>query len=121
MKIRIRANSLRLRLTQSEVNTFGEKGEVRDQIQFGLLPKETLTYSMVLAKGGELRATYEDRRIRVQVPGKMAKDWVETDLIGMTNDMELGNEKVLKILVEKDFKCLTARHGEDETDNFPHP
>jgi hypothetical protein len=27
----------------------------------------------------------------------------------------------LRIVVEKDFACLTAREGEDESDNFPNP
>ncbi len=121
MKIRIRENSLRLRLTQSEVNTFSEKGEVRDKIQFGLLPTETLTYSMVLTKGEELFANYKNHQILVQVPEKMAKEWADTNLVGMTNEIKIGNKNVLKILIEKDFKCLTERHGEDETDNFPHP
>jgi hypothetical protein len=27
----------------------------------------------------------------------------------------------LRIVIEKDFACLTVREGEDESDNFPNP
>ena len=49
----------------------------------------------------------------------MASDWVNTELVGMDNHSD--NDEKLKILIEKDFACLTERVGEDESDMFPHP
>jgi hypothetical protein len=32
-----------------------------------------------------------------------------------------ASDAELRIVVEKDFACLTAREGEDESDNFANP
>ena len=39
----------------------------------------------------------------------------------MPGEQVLDDGSNLKILVEKDFVCLTGRDDEDESDMFPHP
>jgi len=43
MKLRIRGNSLRLRLLRGEVQQFGETGRVTETIQFGASPAAQLS------------------------------------------------------------------------------
>jgi hypothetical protein len=69
----------------------------------------------------EIGAAYGANQIKVFLPDAQATTWFETDLIGLEHNMPLGNGAFLKILVEKDFQCLTPRPGEDEGDNFPNP
>ena len=42
-------------------------------------------------------------------------------LVGMQKIISVGEEIDLSILIEKDFKCLTDRPNEDESDLFENP
>jgi hypothetical protein len=116
MKLRIRGNSIRLRLTQSEVETFETVGAVEESVNFGNQDKPDFCY--VLEKSGtqNLQASFDDGKITVSVPKAIADGWVNSEQVGIE-----GDDGELQILIEKDFACLTPRKGEDESDNFPHP
>jgi len=51
----------------------------------------------------------------------MLTTWATTDLVGLEHQIQLKGEEKLAILIEKDFKCLQERPGEDEEDMFPNP
>lgn len=121
MKIRILDNSVRLRLTQSEVKDFTEKGIVETKTVFGHSPNSVLTYALVSADCNELKAEFKNNRIEISVPEKLATVWTTTELVGLDNNPGANGDSGLKILIEKDFACLKAREGEDESDMFPHP
>ena len=116
MKIRIKGDTVRLRLTKTEVNEFGTKGFVEESTQFGADSK--LVYTLKKSDCDELEASFNHNKIEVRVPHNMASKWVDTEQVGMNNN---ENDNTLKILIEKDFACLTERVGEDESDMFPHP
>src|SRR5438093_3090873 len=114
MKLRIRGSSIRLRLTQAEVAHVAGEGRVEDAIAFG--PGERLVYALVSADVPALRARYAAGRIEVAAPSVLAREWAASERVGME-----GEQGELKILVEKDFACLTPRTDEDDTDAFPNP
>lgn len=116
MKLRIKGNSIRLRLTKTEVEAFRKEGRIVESINFGGQAEPKLFY--VLEKGStpHLQASFDDGKITVSVPDDVAGQWVESEQVGFT-----GIDGSLQILVEKDFACLNPRAGEDESDNFPHP
>lgn len=114
MKIRIKGNSLRLRLTQSEINLLAEKQAVRETTTFP--GEEVLSYALKVADVPSITAALQGHGIEVHLPQAMAKDWIETDRVGLQE--EVGG---LKILVEKDFACLIKRDGEDDADAYPNP
>lgn len=119
MKLRIKGDSLRLRLTQGEVRSLEEQGTVSDAIQFG--PQSRLEYRV--RRDGAidgLTAKYQAGVIEVCVPEAMALQWCRSDLITLECTRR-GATGELRILVEKDFTCLVPRSGEDESDHFPHP
>jgi len=122
VKIRIRGNSIRLRLTQSEVEEFNSKGMVQDSIQFNPSSADTLIYSLEKADCHELKAIYASdiNHVKVYMPIESGTQWAESEQVGMENEIHLNGDKQLKILVEKDFQCLKARPGEDD-DTFPNP
>lgn len=121
MKIRIRGNSVRLRLLQSEVTKLGESRKVSEQIQFGLSDDEILTYTLqVSEKANEISAGFCQNEICIVLPEETADNWIKTDEISLENEMDLENDS-LKILVEKDFVCLTRKDDPDNLDAFPNP
>lgn len=121
MKLRLRSNSLRLRLTKSEVARFAETGRVEEVIEFGLEPSQRLAYSLERdAENEEMRADFGHSHITVFVSRTAANEWTSTEQIAMETDQNIGAGKILHLLVEKDFACLEARPGEDD-DAFPHP
>lgn len=119
MKLRIRGNTLRLRLTRSEVDEFAASGRFADEISFG--GEESLVYAIERTDSNAVSAAFDDGEIRVLVPRQVADTWTRTDQVGFDASHPTGNGGELKILVEKDFACLTPRNEEDTADNFPHP
>ena len=113
MKLRIKGNTLRLRLSQSEVEAFKENGLVKEHIEFG---STTLTYLLELVEGVEVTAIYELNTIRIGVPQAVKSDWTDTDQVGFDAVVDYGDQH-LEILVEKDFQCLIPRK-EDESDLY---
>ena len=118
MKIRIKGNSIRLRLSKSEIDTFGVKGYLEERTEFGT---SALQYALVADKNSsELNASFTANKITVNVPENIMQEWVETNVVGFENKMKLPNDKHLFILIEKDFVCLDNTF-EDQSDNFPNP
>ena len=69
----------------------------------------------------EARAKFEDHCLSVSVPAGDADNWIGSEQVGIEAMQPLGGGKFLRILVEKDFACLTERVGEDDADTFPVP
>lgn len=112
MKIRIKNNGLRYRLTRSEVEAFANDGFFKEKVQIGDV---ALTYILQRAAETELSASFKNNIITMLVPEKIANEWTGTEQVGfkaMQNNTEL--------LVEKDFTCLDEV-DEDQSDNYPNP
>lgn len=115
MKIRIQGDRVRLRLSQGEVQQIGELTPVVQQTHFG---DSTLTYSIYPSDNQrDTSASFSNNEIRIDIPSQVAKQWADTDQVGF--ETEPG--KIPFVLVEKDFKCLAIREGEDESDLFHNP
>jgi hypothetical protein len=110
MKLRFHNDSLRLRVSQAEMTRLAETGRVEDTLTFA--PGRTLSYS--LETGGALAAAFDGQRISIVIPAAAAKHWMESDEAGIE-----GFSGPLKVLVEKDFRCLHS--GEGDGDAFPNP
>ena len=121
MKLRIKDNTLRLRLSQSELKTCEDKGVFSSSVSFGPGADKTLTYSIVITDRDQMAANFNQNTIEILIPQKMARTWSATDKVTISNDMKIDDDESLIILVEKDFQCLHKRPGEEEKDNFPNP
>lgn len=120
MKLRIKGNSVRLRLTQPEVAMLSEKGVVEERA--GFPAGGALVYRLVA--DGEARepgAGYKDGVIIVWLPAAAAARWARGAVVGLefTSPLKEGGE--LRVLVEKDFACLDPHRGENEEGTFPNP
>lgn len=119
MKLRIKGDSLRLRLSQGEMRTLAERGQVEDRISFP--GGAALRYRVRTdANINGISAAYEENLIDVLVPGALCERWCATELVTLSASQPLAAGE-LRLVLEKDWACLAPREGEDESDNFPHP
>jgi hypothetical protein len=118
MKIRISGNSVRFRLTKTDIHRLTEIGTVTETTQFGTGIFSYSVRSDPDAK--ELRATFEYGCIELQVPAPFLVNWSDNDIIGWDNHMTVLADESLYVLLEKDFKCLD-RTTEDESEHFENP
>ncbi|MDT0606416.1 DUF7009 family protein [Croceitalea rosinachiae] len=118
MKIRIKGNSVRLRLTKTEVETFSEAGSLSETTYFG---SKALTYCLQSKMGiSELEADFIDDIITVHIPAEAQKTWASSNRVGYSNKVDWADDTELSLLVEKDFTCLDET-VEDQSDNYPNP
>ena len=120
MKLRILDNSIRLRLTQTEVDTVNSEGLVRGEVQFA----GSNSFAYVLESSPATvkpEAHISNNVLTVRVPETDVSQWAESEKVSIASEQILDDGEHLKILVEKDFACLAPREGEDESDMFAHP
>lgn len=117
MKIRIRENALRMRITQTELKELLDGKRVVSTIHF---PNKTqLTYGLIPVDEDGTSIKYQDGVITIGL-GKL-------DMATMGDEQNVGVQSVhqteneaLNLLIEKDFACLHPR-GTDDNDTFPNP
>ena len=120
MKLRIRDNALRLRLTQVEVERLRRDGLVSARILFP--DGRELVYEVESSPASVAPAAfYTGNTVNVRLPETRVLAWAATDQVSIEEEQLLTGGESLKILVEKDFACLAPREGEDESDMYPHP
>ena len=115
MKLRLQGNSVRLRLTRSEVERLREVGLVEESVDFG--GGAVLAYRLQSRpEQGPVEAAFSQGIVTVSVSREVAHVWAGSDEVGLY--VQSG---VLTISIEKDFRCLTRRADEQEPDAYPHP
>ena len=118
MKIRIKGNSIRFRLTKSEVSVFSDEGYYCEETKFG---DRSFRYCLIASDKEEyLRATFIEHTISFHVPKGFADRWAGNDEVGIKHMQILDDGTELFLLLEKDFVCLDETF-EDQSDNYPNP
>jgi len=112
MKIRIKGNSLRYRLTRTDISSLAKEGYLEEQITF---PGNPLIYAIQLTEGEVLTSSFIANKITLSMSHNMISELIDTDKVGFSN-----NDGDLYLLVEKDFTCLD-NVAEDQSDNYPNP
>lgn len=119
MKLRIKGDSIRFRLSQKEVSQFSRTGMCNDVIHFP--GKRRLAYCIQSYDGEAMNLEFESTIVRVLIPTEVGEIWSNSEQVGMESHVETGDEITTFVLIEKDFTCTIDRPNEDETDNFPNP
>lgn len=120
MKLRIRGDSLRLRVTQAELKAIGEGKLVSESIRFA--HDSVLCYQLSAStEAAQVVARFQGNTVDVYLPPEIAERWVNTDEVGIKGEQDIGDGATLSLLIEKDFACLQPRPGEDESDMFANP
>jgi hypothetical protein len=119
MKLRIRGNTIRLRVSKSELAQIAADGHAEDRVQFA--PHASLRYRVETTSGGAITARFTESLVAVAVPQAAVRRWLEPAEVSIVGEQDLGGGEKLDILVEKDFECLAPRSGEDSADLFVNP
>jgi hypothetical protein len=120
LKLRVLDNSIRLRLTRSEVDAVNDSGLVRGRVRFA----GSNTFDYVLESSPATvkpEAHISNNVLTVRLPEMDVQQWAASEQVSIRSAQLLDGDDQLTILVEKDFQCLAPREGEDESDMFPHP
>jgi hypothetical protein len=120
MKLRIKGNSLRLRVTPSEVKQLLRDGSIREHVQFTTNSRDRLTYEVISSLSGPTTVVYQLGNITVSVPEVQLENWARSDDVGLYANVVLSDDLALPVAIEKDFACLD-RSDADNKDTFPNP
>ncbi len=113
MKIRIKDNSLRYRLSQSEVSTLVKEGETWSKCQFG---SGELKYGLQAIDADSITSVFKNDELLTKVPRTLLKNWDIDQRVGFDTNID-----GLFVLIEKDWQCLKPRDHEDESNLYVHP
>lgn len=115
MKIRIKDDSIRLRLTQGEVKTLCSEGLIESRCQIN----QNINFKYSIKADNTWMITTQGLSMTIHIEKDLIDNWDINSIVGF--DQIIKNDKEgLKILIEKDFKCLTPR-DENEEDNYENP
>ena len=121
MKLRIRGDSMRLRLKRGEVDQLAAGISIVEKTHF---PGAVLTYRLDVSNNNSISATFDNGSLSVNLPKSKVLDWASTDEVSLYAEQNLSGSNGLSLLIEKDFKCLEPGHHrdcQDDEDTFPHP
>ncbi len=113
MKIRLTQTGVRFRLTQSEVRTLGEHGSIQESVAF--IPKN-LRIELRTTGVDAPAASFDGTVLSAELPRNQVRTWAASDEVGLE-----GESNGVRILIEKDFKCLHPSDPADNQDTFPNP
>jgi hypothetical protein len=120
MKLRIRGNSLRLRITRPELERLAGGGPVVETVSFPAGAE--LRYELAVdARAAAIAADYRNDTLRVTIPTAEFSHWQRQDQVALRGVQPSGRGAELAILLEKDFPCPDARPGEDDSQAFERP
>ena len=115
MKLRIKGNTLRIRLSVTEVDMLANGKPVKEETNF---PSSTLSCSVI--PGESNSADFDNKTVLISLKRAAIETWAESTEVSISGNIPIGQNNILSILVEKDFKCLTVRL-EDESELYPNP
>ncbi len=121
MKLRIKGNSLRFRVTRSELETFRKQAHIEETICLGPEQQSHLKYALNHDSGLKaIQLSYQPPELSVALPSSEVERWAGSDQVGLYTTLDLGPRGTLDLIIEKDFACL---HGtaEENLDAFPNP
>jgi hypothetical protein len=120
MKLRIKGNSLRLRVSPSEMEQLLQSGRVEETIYFAAEEGARLTYALEQSAQAEtMTVRYRPQEVTVLVSSSEARNWAEGNDVGLYGAAGSGHVP-LELAIEKDFACLDKAEAEN-ADTFPNP
>lgn len=120
MKLRIHHNSLRLRLSRTDIERLMQTGVVEESTLLGgAIP---FAFRLLVdSYARKIRTGRYAHGIQVRLPEDIALTWSSSDQVGISAVETHPGGRETTVLIEKDFSCLKPRQGEGDEDAFPHP
>jgi hypothetical protein len=121
MKLRIKGDSLRLRIARSELARLQAGERVQETIHFTAAPEARLSYSLqIKSQPVPIRVEYEAQEVSVILSEEQAVTWSQDSEVGVYATVDIGSQRQLEVALEKDFACLD-RDEQGNEDTFANP
>ena len=121
MKLRIRGDTLRIRLKRGEVEQVAAGSPIVEETHF---PTSVLTCRLELSADGDFSADFQSGSLVVRLPSAEVLSWAGSDEVSLFAEQKLSDARSISLLIEKDFACLEPGHHrdcDDDADTYPHP
>lgn len=120
MKLRLKGNSIRLRLDRRDIERLIGEGRVDDAVRFG--PDLAFSYAVEMGSAPRERpnASYSDGCLTIRIDAADAEAWLSSDRIGFDHQQAVEGG-VVRVLLEKDFACIDRPPGEEPDDAYAFP
>jgi hypothetical protein len=117
MKLRLRGNSIRVRLDRRDTSILIDRGSIEDGFRLG--PGVGFSYAVELgsAPREQPQASYADGRLTIRIDPKDAEEWLAGDRVGFDHEQEVDGG-VVRVVLEKDFACIDRPAGEEVDDAY---
>jgi hypothetical protein len=118
MRLRIKGDSLRLRVGTSEVKQLMASGRIEETIHFA--PGAHLIYALEhSATAACVSVSHTPDELVVILPASVAQAWANGDDVGIYAAVPNGSGS-LEVAIEKNFACLDSSHAGNH-DTYPNP
>src|SRR5262245_28852119 len=106
MKLRIKGNSVRLRLDRRDLAELVDTGRVDDAVRFGPGANQALSYAVELGPDDCNRShiRYSSGQLVATVDRDQAVAWQQSELVGFDHQQQVEGG-VVRLIIEKDFAC----------------
>ena len=122
MKLRIFENSIRIRLTKNEAASLAKGEEVSAILPLGRSQSDSFHYGLVGSTSAQsLILNWQDTTLLLTIPQGMINTWATSEQVGIYHTIGDRVLEPIRISIEKDFRCLQPRSGNDDLDTFDHP
>jgi hypothetical protein len=121
MKLRLKGNSMRLRLSRGDLDRLCRDGLVSETTRFGSGSDSVLRYALVADQAAAvLQTSFGSSGVVVTLPAAEVARWAQSDEVTLGAVQVVGSER-LAVTVEKDFQCLKPRPAAEDSDTFRNP
>jgi hypothetical protein len=120
MKLRLKGNSIRVRLDRRDIERLIDWGRIVDAVRFG--PGQAFAYAVEVGKAPRDRpkASYADGRLTIRIDPEDAEEWLSGERVGFDHEQDVDGG-VVRVLLEKDFACIDRPAGEEADDAYAFP
>jgi hypothetical protein len=104
MKLKIRGNSLRMRVSQTELAKLAATGKVEETVRFS--SDRALRYAIEVRPTGAVTAAFSGEEILVTLPKPRLDLWLRPAEVSVEGSQPIGGGKILEIVLEKDAAAV---------------
>jgi hypothetical protein len=121
VKLRLKGNSIRLRVTRSELGRLQAGERIEEAIHFSTAPNIRLAYVLEVGSHHQpVTVAFVSQQIVVSVSQDQLTSWGGEHQVGIYASLPVDETTVLEVSIEKDFACLDLS-DEDNADTFANP
>jgi hypothetical protein len=110
MKLRIRGNSIRIQVSNTELAKIAQTGSVEETVRFS--SEQGLRYGIEVRPTGAVTAMFSRDAIIITVPKPRLDLWLRANEVSVEGSQPIGGGKVLQIVLEKDDSGAARSRGD---------